>query len=729
MRFLRKSDNSLKYDDLPVTGKRPLFFAAVFMLTGILFAKNTGANPVYSCVFAAILLLGCVVFAKYKYSAVLLLFSIMLFSGAYYSFRTLPPKNDISKLGSVRLEGRVEQVKYSEKTDSYLLRDVYVNGESIEEKVYLTTRKTGYLLDDIIISNGSVSIPKGASYPGDFDYKQYLLSKGAAYTSFSYDTGRSSHAKDAVSFVNDIRYAISNKTDELFFSDSGVAKAFILGMTEDIEEELTKSYRSAGISHVLCVSGLHVGFIYLIFDFISKKLKLIRKLRFAVTTAGVVLFMLMSGLSSSVSRAGIMLIIFSLSQLFGERSDGLSSLGAAFILSCVYNPAAVFSASFQLSFAAVFSMIALGGTFSRLFSFIKFKIIREAVSSSLLATLGTFPILFQMNGSFYFPSVIINVFVIPFCSVLIPLVLIVTLIYCVFGGATVYLAVPLRYMIKALNGVSKIGEATGFLNVNGSAVLGVSIICFFIILFIASDNVKVKTRLKAGVCAAFLIIAAAGYILPKTCRDNLLTVVDSENSDFSVLTADGKCVLIDTGKDESSLEYLKKQGLKPDIILITAADERKVGGISYILEYCPTAEVYSVKSVIQNLKTEGFTVKPVPKALYFNDISIYTEERENEARVTLKKGEENIITYLEDKAESFGNTLIIKTYLRGKRQKYNKEQVYTSGARYAIISSASEVSEDTKEILKNTVILNTYTAGNITVDLNDKTEVRSAHEG
>lgn len=164
-------------------------------------------------------------------------------------------------------------------------------------------------------------------------------------------------------------------------------------------------------------------------------------------------------------------------------------------------------------------MIALGGTFSRLFSFIKFKIIREAVSSSLLATLGTFPILFQMNGSFYFPSVIINVFVIPFCSVLIPLVLIVTLIYCVFGGATVYLAVPLRYMIKALNGVSKIGEATGFLNVNGSAVLGVSIICFFIILFIASDNVKVKTRLKAGVCAAFLIIAAAGYILPKTCSE------------------------------------------------------------------------------------------------------------------------------------------------------------------------------------------------------------------
>ena len=698
------------------------------MLAGILFAQNTGAKPLYALICCAVCIALFFLFRRFRYSAFMVFFAVMFASMAYFSIYTAPPIANLDELGTADIEGRVCDVSYGETTDTYLLKDVTVNGTAIGKRIFLTTQKTGYELDDVVAARGELKLPASARFEHGFDNRLYCLSKNAAYTCLSYDTGYSHHASDLLSSINSLRYAMAGSIDELFGEDAPLVKAFVLGMDEDIEAQLYSDYRNTGISHVLVVSGLHVGLIYLALSALLKKLRAGRRLNFAVSAVGVLFFCALAGFSVSVVRAGLMCLLSAAGRFFGRRTDALTSLSLPFIICVIANPACVFGASMQLSYAAVFGILTVTSALSPKLKFIRSGFIRDSLCASLGATLGTAPILFNMNGTFYLPSVFINLAVVPFCSLLIPLTFAVTIIYCIFGGVTGYLAIPSRFMLRALNGVSRISSLSDFGYIKGGAIAGAAIFALFIILFILSKYIVASGKAKAIACGAFALCIAFGFVLPSGIADDTLTIVDVGNADLAVLRSGGENIVIDTGKDDGqAVRFLRSNSVVPDKIIITAADERKTGGLCSVLREYPDAEVLMTSAVREQLIIDGFEPALLGDELDAGDVRICSSDGEKGTRLIIEEDGFSC-AFLEDGAAELPEADILKLYLRGKRQKYSQQAVAASGVQYALIAADSPTNEDTTQLLEGVTVINTYYAGTMTVDLDNK-EVRSIYEG
>lgn len=719
-----KSDVNIKSEKLPVIGKRPLFFCAVFILAGILFADFANVKPLYSFIACGICLVIYVFFREVPNSACMLLFALMFAAMTYFSLYVALPISNFDELGTVDIKGRIiETDGKNEDTQTFLLSDVTINDIPINKNIYLTTQTKGYELDDIIYASGELRLP--TVNDGAFDYERYCMSKNAAYTCLSYDTGYADHAEDVLSAVNSVRYSAADKIEDLYGEDAAIVKAFTIGMDEDIESELYEGYRATGISHILVISGLHVGMVYMALDAVLRKFRAGRKLRFSCNIISIISIIALSGFSLSAIRAGIMCITNISGRFLGKKNDTLTALSIPFILSVIINPAAVFSVSLQLSYAAVFGILVFSSILGNKLSFIK-----SSISSSFGATVGTFPIIFNMNGSFYLPSVIVNIFIVPFCSIVIPLTMLITIIYMIFGGITAYLAIPVRIMITALNGVSKIGMISDWGYIDGGAISGMGILLIYTIIFIASKYITASKKTKAAAVIIFSAVFIAACFVPlvgNASEDSALTVVDIGNGDFDILKSDGKYLVIDTGSNEKlALQYLKRNNITPDMILLTSPKENKLSGLGALLSEYPNATVIAKSAVMDNVKA-SFKIEQAPDVIQFGELEIYLEDKDKDTRITIKRGEESVVL-LEEGAESIPQTDIIKLYSNGKRQKYTAKDVYYSNAQYAVISSNSKISRDTEDLLKGLTVLNTYENGSVVITFSDKLEVESKYE-
>ncbi len=729
MLHLLRSETSTNYDNLPVIGNRPLFFAAVSLLAGILFAEITDVKPVISFICCGICLVIYVFIRNIRHSGCMILFAVMFASMVMFSLSTVAPISNLDELGTVDIKGRVAETRASENTDTYLLTDVEINGQKIGKGIYLTTSKSGYKLDDIVVASGELRLP--SKLGSSFDYEKYCMSKGVAYTCISYDTGYAGHADDILSFINKVRYNIAEKLDELFAEDSAIVKAFMIGMDEEIEDDLLEGYRATGISHILVISGLHVGIIYMAIDTLLKKLSAGRNTRLIVNILSILIVIMLAGFSSAVIRAGVMCAVHIIGRYLGKKTDSLTSLSIAFIICVLIRPSSVFGASMQLSFAAVFGILCMSSALKKPLSFIKSKFIAESLASSIGATMGTFPIIFSMNGSFYLPSFFINLAVIPFCSLLIPAAIVVSVIYILFGGITAYLAIPIRFMINALNGISRIGLFSDFGHISGASFNGVFILLFFMTVFLVSGYIVSSKKAKAAVCsviAAAMLLILINPLLSKVSTSSL-TIVDIGNGDFSILQTENKTILIDTGADEDfAADYLKGNRINPDIILLTEADESKIGGLCGVLNDFPETEVTAGRKVSKQLRIKGCEIIPADDTIIADDVTIRLMDTENGTRAVFSYMGRDAVTFLEDKGEELPYTHIIKLYSNGKRQKYSQKEVFESGAGYAIISSNSEVSEDTMKLIEGLTVLNTFDNGNIVITFGEEMCVESRYE-
>lgn len=138
-------------------------------------------------------------------------------------------------------------------------------------------------------------------------------------------------------------------------AERAVAKALAFGDKHELDRATKQAYRASGASHLLALSGLHVGILYkltlaLLFPLaFSVPLRRVRSLLVIALLWG---YAALSGLSPSISRAALMITVYEGAALIGRRSDGLCSLGISALLIALLNPEAPREIGFQLSFAA-----------------------------------------------------------------------------------------------------------------------------------------------------------------------------------------------------------------------------------------------------------------------------------------------------------------------------------------------------------------------------------------
>jgi competence protein ComEC len=140
----------------------------------------------------------------------------------------------------------------------------------------------------------------------------------------------------------------------------GLAEALLIGYKDDLDKSLVQSYSNTGVVHIIAISGLHLGLIYLLLVGFTKPLASARGLswlRFIIIVSSLWGFSIIVGAQPSVLRSAVMFSCLALGDLMGRKSSVYNSLAlSAFILLCI-NPFWLWDVGFQLSYTAVLSIV------------------------------------------------------------------------------------------------------------------------------------------------------------------------------------------------------------------------------------------------------------------------------------------------------------------------------------------------------------------------------------
>lgn len=269
---------------------------------------------------------------------------------------------------------------------------------------------------------------EGPSNPEVFNYKRYLFYHNVAQK-LNLKTGQWLQLDIEKSFwdlsrISDLRsYLLSQyKKFGIEGDELAVLSALTLGYKNDLDTEIRKSYASSGAIHVLAVSGLHVGVVFIIINFLLKglgKSLTQRILRLIVTMSFIWFFALLTGFAPSVQRASWMLTALSIGVAIKRKGTTENSIFLSAFFIAFFQPFIVFDLSYQLSYAAVLSIVFFQPKIFQLLEF-KHKIaqyIWGLTSVSFAAQIGTFPItIFYFNQ---FPNYFLlsNFIVIPFAMI------------------------------------------------------------------------------------------------------------------------------------------------------------------------------------------------------------------------------------------------------------------------------------------------------------------------
>lgn len=347
-------------------------------------------------------------------------------------------------VGCFRMQQRWEQVKpewpeakqmYSamvqdfpvEKAKSYLCR-VKVGHQNVFLYLAKDSLSKGLSAGDRLLLYTRIQPPANLDGHSDFDYASYLLMKGVSGTAYVPSDG---WTKEAVSLAPNLKQRALSVRNRIVFwyrewgigeEQLPVLSALTVGYKADLDDELRDAYSAAGISHVLALSGMHIGFLWLLLSVLLKPLNGRlgwRIVRWMISTLALWTFAFIAGLEASVVRAVIMCMLMELGKLNGGKVLSMNTLSVAALGMLLYNPFYLYDVGFQLSFLAVgaiflcypmlFHSLALPHGFLRK--------LWGIVSISLAAQLGTAPLVMYYFNNFSLCFLLANLvvaFAVPF---------------------------------------------------------------------------------------------------------------------------------------------------------------------------------------------------------------------------------------------------------------------------------------------------------------------------
>ncbi len=359
-----------------------------------------------------------------------------------------------------------------EKKNSYLCRvklisltDSAMNTQPAKGKAILYIAKDSASASIVsghrLLLETSFVVPDGEVNPDGFDYAVYLKRQGIGATAYipsgrwkiyGQNTGFSLFraAEKAQENLMNVyrRFGISG--DEF-----AVLAALTLGSKDALHPELRQNYTTSGGMHILAVSGLHVGIIYMVllflFRFLDKSPRMkILKVIIIVTLLWAYAFI--TGLPPSVIRATLMFSLVAIGSGLDRRAQIYNSISAAAFIMLLINPDFLYDVGFQLSFSAVVSIVYFQPKIAQWFAITSkpLKWAWELTAVSLAAQIGTAP--FSLFYFHQFPNyfLVTNFVAIPFAT----LIIYIAVALFVFSGVqyiSTIIAFVLNGFLRGLN--------------------------------------------------------------------------------------------------------------------------------------------------------------------------------------------------------------------------------------------------------------------------------------
>lgn len=319
-----------------------------------------------------------------------------------------------------------------------------------------------------------------------------------------------------------------------------VAYALLTGNSEFVDEDVLTVFRNTGVAHIFAVSGLHIGFLAFILDYIFTKIKTKRLLRALIIIPILFFYSGVCSFSASSIRATIMSSVMLVISALGERYDGVSSLSIACFIILLFSPLHLFCVGFQLSFTVVFGIMLLSPIIKKIFRFLGNRL-STAIATVLSAQIFGFPICLYYFGEVSLISIIVNLLFVPLVGVLFISLLIFTIIGGIFGISNVLLF-PLDYLIKGLIFSIKFFD-NNILTIKGFT-FGEFAILYYGLFILISRLINLKIKIKTAISLSLCVVIIVGV----TVRQN-----DLNNPHFYVSGSEKVCFTLFASKEEKIL--------------------------------------------------------------------------------------------------------------------------------------------------------------------------------
>lgn len=481
-----------------------------------------------------------------------------------------------------------------------------------------------YINGDYICMSGTVSVPDSATNPGTFDQYIYLRNKGY-YLCISNGTIESGNHRpySIEGFLYGIKNRCTKIIDNSFDSESaGIVKAMLVADKSTLDKNIKKLYSENGIAHIMAISGVHVAIIGMTLYGFLRKLRIGRLISGTFSIAIIILYGIMTGMSSSTERAVIMLILSIAAEYFGRKTDAPTSMGFAMIIMVLGNPYVILDAGFQLSFAAITGVTVVAPQLRKLLRMFKCfikeadekkkqkhkKIISlrkmiikliDALVVGIASFITTTPVIIYYYYQFPPYSILINLIVIPLVSLIVGGSILVVLTGLFFTGAAVVMTYPVRlilfgykYLCIFASGLPGASVLVGHISIGMVFVYYLSVVLIFAILRMIRIG---KTEREGPILylmlatVLFLTVVYEVYSYDKSLK---VVYMDVGQGDGVLLRTSGHGgILIDGGSSSNKRvgEYvmvpvLKYYGVSEvEYAFVSHGDVDHVSGLEYLL--------------------------------------------------------------------------------------------------------------------------------------------------
>ncbi len=381
---------------------------------------------------------------------------------------------------------------------------------------------------DEILFNSTPKEIRNYNNPYEFDYKNFLERK-RIYRQVYLNENQWIKTNNSIRNLKILAEIVREKLlksycdQGIHHTELEILSALTLGYKRDLDPETRRVFTSAGASHILAVSGLHVGIVYWVIFMLLGFLREIKFGKFLFVLITIVLlwaYAFITGLSPSVMRAATMFTIFVIGENLNRKSNIYNSLAASAFILLLINPNNLFEPGFQLSYSAVFGIVFLQPKIEKLIT-VKSKILKfiwTLLTISIAAQITTSPITVYYFGQFpsYFWTT--NTFMIPAAMLLIPfgfVLLIFSHVVLLSNFLSIIINLILKLVYSLLLLIEQLPSSVIYLSANKIQLI--LFIAVLISIFLLLNKPKIR-YIKSGLI--FLLFLIFSVFIRSTKRLN-----------------------------------------------------------------------------------------------------------------------------------------------------------------------------------------------------------------
>lgn len=421
----------------------------------------------------------------------------------------------------------------------FILDDLIINNQKYNFKLIVFQKNFKLKYFDRIKLTSAV-IPLDFSSNFDlYNFEEYLYYNKIFFCCRNC-TGLSIAPSAKLIFFHSIKKKIYDR-----FSNNRVddfVKGMLLGDKNDIDKITIQNFKYAGISHILAISGLNIGFITAMFYYFANLVKLNKLISVILITIILIFYLILLEWSVTVFRAVVMSLLILWAEPFQRKTAIANIIAVAFIIITLLNPVELFTPGFQLSFGAVIAIFYLYLPVERKIKNKKIKFIVSPLLLSIIIILATAPITIYKFNFLSLHCIWTNIVAVPVSALMMPL----SIFYLFFIFVSDLFSYPFYLLLNLcaiiLEKVSAISAQYSFLTYEIPSFNLFIIAIYYTVLFMIFYFDKTYYKKYFTILLILIFIFSASLSL----RSRILTIqfIDSDDNEVYIINHYGKYFLV-----------------------------------------------------------------------------------------------------------------------------------------------------------------------------------------